>query len=303
MPCTSPLKAFRSTEKGSSGKPLITFNPLKAINSHLSFTLPCGKCKDCRIARVQEWRTRLVHESQMHDASCFITPTYDDDHLPEDYSVDKRTCQLFLKRLRKEIEPTLIRYYIAAEYGPDTLRPHYHALIFGYAFPDREFYSTTKRGHRLYKSAQLQRVWPYGLCLIGDITPASAGYTAQYIIDKINGDPARSHYLRTHPKSGQVVTCKPEFALQSTRPGIGYTWFQKFKSDAFPSDFLVVDGKKTRVPRYYKKQLSEEEDHKVTRTRKLAAAQPQAKANRAPERLRAHAVITEARLKNRKRDL
>lgn len=304
MTCTSPLKRFRAVEKGPSGKPLLTFNPLKAINSHVSSTIPCGKCIDCRIARVQEWATRLNHESQMHEASCFATLTYDDDHLPETFSVSKREAQLFLKRLRKEIFPTKIRYYLASEYIPETLRPHYHLLIFGYAFPDREFHSTTTGGHRLFTSKQLSKVWPYGFITIGDVTVSSANYTAGYIIDKIGGDKAATHYLRTHPK-GYTVTVEPEFALQSSRPGIGYDWLQKFKSDVFPSDFIVVAGKQTRVPRYYLKKLSEEEQLTIQkqRLRQKHKNFAQIAEKKSPERLKARAVITAARLKNRKRTL
>lgn len=302
MPCTSPLKGFRSVEKGPTGTPLITFNPLRAINSHLSITLPCGKCMDCRIARVNEWATRLSHEAQMHEHSSFVTFTYDDDNLPEDYSVSKRVCQLLMKRMRKFI-PQRLRYYIAAEYGEQTLRPHYHALIFGFAFPDRELYSTTTDGDRLFTSALLHKIWPFGQALIGDVTPASAAYTAGYITKKIGGDLAASHYLRQHPKSGLLVQVQPEFALQSSRPGIGSTWYEKFKSDCFPSDFLIVHGKFTKVPRYYTKKLAEEELTRLKRTRKRKSVTPQAKANKSPARLRAREEITKSRLSRSKRTL
>lgn len=45
----------------------------------------------------------------------------------------KRDIQLFLKRLRKAAFSdygTKIRYYIISEYGPKTLRPHYHGILF-----------------------------------------------------------------------------------------------------------------------------------------------------------------------------
>lgn len=255
---------------------------------------------DCRIARVNEWATRLTHESQMHEHSVFATFTYDDDHLPENYSVDKRTCQLLLKRLRKEIEPAKIRYYIAAEYGEQTLRPHYHALIYGYAFPDRELHSTTKGG-RLFTSAQLSKVWPYGQVLIGDVTASSCAYVAGYIIKKIGGDPAASHYLRQHPK-GYLCKVEPEFALQSTRPGIGFTWLERFKSDVFPSDFLVVNGKQTRVPRFYFKKLAQEEIDQLNKDRRRSKHKnfKQLAEKKSPARLKARAEITKSRLSRSK---
>lgn len=52
-------------------------------------------------------------------------------------TVSKKDIQNFLKRLRKKIDnlnipqnEKKIRYYIASEYGPTTLRPHYHGILF-----------------------------------------------------------------------------------------------------------------------------------------------------------------------------
>lgn len=285
MPCYKPLKAFRSVEKGPNGLPLITFNPLKAINSHLPMSLPCGRCIGCRLTKVDNWASRCMHEAQMHEHNSFITLTFDNEHLPEDYSVHVRTWQLFMKRLRKEIEPTQIRFFACGEYGEQTLRPHYHALIFGYAFPDREFHSTTTGGIRQFTSVLLSRVWPFGQSLLGSVTYGSASYVAGYAMKKIGGDPAASHYLRTHPLTGATVTVQPEFAVQSRRPGIGSTWFDKYKDDCFPSDFIIVEGRQKAVPRYYTLKLQEEERLEIQRKRKRQSVQPAQKANRSKERL------------------
>ena len=45
-------------------------------------------------------------------------------------SVRKRDIQLWLKRSRKQLNKKFT-YYITSEYGPGTLRPHYHGLLFG----------------------------------------------------------------------------------------------------------------------------------------------------------------------------
>lgn len=48
--------------------------------------------------------------------------------------LDKRDFQLFIKRLRYYFDQcekgALLRYFIGAEYGPETLRPHGHMLLF-----------------------------------------------------------------------------------------------------------------------------------------------------------------------------
>ena len=301
MPCWSPNKAFRSAERHErTGKQLLTFNPLKAINSTNPIILPCNTCIGCRLDRIETWATRCHHEAKMHEYNSFITLTYSDEHLPEDYSVSKREWQLFMKRLRKDLN-CKVRFFMGAEYGPQTLRPHYHALIFGYAFPDRKYHSTGPRGDRLYSSEQLDRAWPYGeRNLIGDVTPQSARYCAGYAMKKISGDRAAAHYTRTHPRSGLTVQVQPEFQLQSL--GLGRDWFDNFKDDAFPSDFLVIDGRQVAVPRYYFNKLREEEKDALTRVRKQKAAQPNKKWNRSPERLKVRAEVQASRLVKLKRD-
>lgn len=44
--------------------------------------------------------------------------------------VCKRHIQLFLKRVRKPLPANSFKYFICSEYGPRTLRPHYHGIFF-----------------------------------------------------------------------------------------------------------------------------------------------------------------------------
>lgn len=37
----------------------------------------------------------------------------------------------------------------------------------------------------------------------------------------------------------------------SLKPGIANGWFQKFYTDVYPSDFVVLRGKKMKPPKYY----------------------------------------------------
>lgn len=237
----------------------------------------------------------------MHQANAFLTLTYSDDHLPEDYSVHVRTHQLFMKRLRKEIK-TPLRFYACGEYGDENLRPHYHSLIFGYDFrSDRKLYKRDRDGNQLYTSEQLSKIWPYGLATLGSVTYKSAAYVARYCMKKIAGDLASTHYLRTHPKTNLVVQVEPEFQVGSRRPGLGSTWFDKFKDDCFPSDFLVVDGKQTAVPRYYLQKLEEEAQKKIKRQRSWRAAPH--KWNKTSERLRVRGFIKSQSIQQLKRTL
>lgn len=280
--------------------------------------VPCNKCRGCRLAKAAEWGVRCHHESQMHEYNSFITLTYNDEHLPSNFSVDPRTFELFMKRLRKSIEPKEIRFFGCGEYGGKTFRPHYHSIIFGHDFPDKRLHGYTKRGHPIFTSAALQKVWTYGFSSIGAVNWRTAAYTARYTLKKINDedklpagaktwDDVRVHkaayYDRVHPRSGQLVTVQPEFLRMSRMPGIGKAWAQQFKSDWFPHDFIVLDGKKFPVPKFYFNQLNEEEQKFITDHRRIEGNSPAAIAERNDQRRYVKKVVRDARLQSLTRDL
>lgn len=279
---------------------MITFNPMRAMNSTQPFGIPCGRCTGCRLDKARQWATRCLHEVKLYQDNCFLTLTYDDEHLPENNSVDVRVWQLFMKRLRDRIEPK-IRFFACGEYGDKNYRAHYHALIFNFDFDDKKLWSTTASGDRLYRSPLLEDLWPYGFSTIGAVTHKSAGYVARYTMKKIGGDRAADHYLRPHPLTGKLYQVKPEFAVMSRRPGLGHAYVERFKSDFYPSDFIIVDGQKTPVPRYYLKQLSEEEQRKVKLARTQRAIPH--KGERTNARRFAKMTVRNARISPLKREL
>lgn len=243
---------------------------------------------------------RCMHEAQLYEANCFVTLTFSDEHLPEDYSVHVEDVQKFMKRLRKKFQHKTIRSFAAGEYGDKDNRPHYHLLLFNHRFLDQKIHSQ-KNGHKLYTSKTLQSLWPYGYSTVGQLTYQTAAYTARYVMKKIGGDQAAEHYLRVHPLTGKLVQVQPEFATQSNKPGLGTGWYQKFKTDAFPSDFLIVDGKKHPVPKFYTLKLSEEEKTKVTRGRKRHALK--SRADNTPARLKVRELVLEHKISRLKRQL
>lgn len=287
----------------------MTFQRAKALNPDNPTFVACGQCIGCRLDKVDQAATRCMHEAKMWPTNCFLSLTFDDEHLPEDYSVNIRTLQLFHKRLRKLL-PQKIRTYGCGEYGDLNQRPHYHSLIFNADFHnDRKLYKHTESGP-LYTSPTLSKAWPFGFSTIGSVTYASAAYVAGYATKKIGGDRAASHYVRTHPITGEIVQVEPEFAKGSTRPGIGYTWFVKYKSDVFPSDFVVVDGREKAVPAYYHRKLSEEENHELKLQRAYHPLKGehnhrkrQAKLNSTPERLAVREAVKTDRISRSKRTL
>lgn len=243
-------------------------------------------------------------EAQMHDQNCFVTLTYDEDHCPEDYSLRKRDFQLFMKKLRKEIAPKRVRFFHCGEYGEEGLRPHYHALLFGFDFPDRVFYQLSASGSRLYTSETLSRIWGMGRCDVGDVTFESAAYVARYVVKKVNGDEAAQHYERVLESSGEVVRVVPEYATMSRRPGIGASWFDKFQGDVYPEGQHVARGRRMQPARYFD-QLFERVDPVAHSKMKQDRESDQFENadESTPERLRAREVVKKAQVSRLKREL
>lgn len=190
----------------------------------------------------------------MYPASSFVTLTYSDECL-QSPSLNYRDYQLFMKRLRKRFGP--VRFFMCGEYGETTWRPHFHACLFGVFFEDREVFST-RQGVTLWTSRTLSALWPHGHSTFGAVTYESAAYVARYVVKKITGDAADAHYQVCHPDTGELVPVVPEFAQMSRRPGVGKPWFEKFHSDVFGRDAVVLPGGvKVRPPRYYRELLDQ----------------------------------------------
>ena len=137
MTCYAPLHGYYSQERNpKTGKRSVVFSRNSGYDDR-RVSVPCGQCIGCRLERSRQWAVRCVHESSLHRFSSFITLTYNDEHLPSDRSLNVEHFQRFMKRLRKHLEPLKIRFFHCGEYGDKFRRPHYHAIVFGYDFPDR----------------------------------------------------------------------------------------------------------------------------------------------------------------------
>jgi len=192
-----------------------------------------------------------MHEAQLHQNNCFITLTYDDTHLPSDQSLHYRDFQLFIKRLRKRYPTTKISYYMAGEYGENFGRPHYHACIFGLDFHDKKLWKRTSSGSLIYRSADLETLWPFGYSSIGDVNFESAAYVARYIMKKQTGKESLKHYQYSDLETGEIIQMTPEFNKMSLKPAIGKNWYEKYKTDVYPHDYVVLRGQKIKPPKYY----------------------------------------------------
>lgn len=265
MPCYRPLQAYKSHgKKTDNGKTYITFNLADAGDLYSHIELPCGQCIGCRIERSKQWALRCVHEASLYDNNCFITLTFNDENLNVQRSLVKADFQKFMKRLRKRFSGlesvqksdgsyhSPIRYFHCGEYGTELQRPHHHACLFNFDFLDR-YHWATRNGVQLFRSAELEDLWPYGFCTVGNVTFQSAAYVARYITKKITGEKAKKHYLSVDKDTGETYSMLSEYITMSRRPGIGKRWLKTYQKDVYPSDFITHDGKKFRPPAYYDK--------------------------------------------------
>lgn len=188
-------------------------------------TVPCGRCVFCMATRRSDWSTRLYYESRQHFNSKFITLTYANPHLTfkqGNSQLVKSDLQKFFKRLRKA--GYSLRYFACGEYGSRTFRPHYHVLL----FCDIGEYA-------------IRKAWPLGQVHVGQITQASIMYCLGYIV---NGKGWKMKHHR-----------QPPFNTMSRKPGLGANYLTpamiRWHQDS-RKNYVLVDGQKRHLPRYYK---------------------------------------------------
>lgn len=266
--------------------------------------VPCQQCLGCRDDRAKQWAMRIMHEASLHPANSFVTLTYDPAFLPERGTLVKKHFQDYMKRLRFRIEPARVRFYHCGEYGDEHGRPHYHAILFNYTYPDMQYKRRTSRGDRVYTSELLAGDWGMGLCEIGEVTYESAKYVAGYVIDRVTGDLAEDYYQRVDPETGEIYSLLPEYATMSRRPGIGKGWFEKFPKDVFPKDYVIVDGRKHKVPRFYDEALKSVDERAFLELKEAREVRGlRHSVNNSPDRLKVREEILRRKLQRRSRSV
>ena len=248
---TRPVPAYKSHGGG------IEFIAKKGFQD-LPIDLPCGHCPHCRMAKARDWAIRCSHEAAMHDANSFITLTYDQEHLPANRGLQKSDWQDFAKRVRKT--GRTFRYFHCGEYGDLRHRPHYHALLFGLDFSDDRKPHSSRGKYKTWRSKSLEELWPWGLSEIGTMSYKSASYVARYAHKKQALKNCLETYRRTD-KCGNEWFVEPEYTSMSLKPGLGNSWFQKNYLEVYQNDYVVLNGKKMKPPKYYDDLLEARNPH------------------------------------------
>lgn len=188
----------------------------------------------------------------MHDDCYFITLTYSDQELPENGALHPGHLRQFIKDLRRFYKARSISYYGCGEYGEQTQRAHYHAVLFGAyvldLLPDPD-----DRRDGVWISPFIESVWGRGRVQLAPLNRATASYVAGYVQKKL-GDGK----LRYDGSTGEVL--QEPFSSMSLNPAIGRRYIEEYWRDVYPRDFVVVDGFELKPPRYYDKYMMLEDE-------------------------------------------
>lgn len=294
MACGKPLKAIRLFDD-FEGKNKIVFDATAYdtgfyhgswIPDHNRLLIPCGQCTSCRIQKSREWANRLMMELQDHQEAWFVTLTYNNEHgrlaaddngeVYEWLTLCKSDFQNFMKRLRKNSGQKL-RFYACGEYGTDTYRPHYHAIIFGLHLDDLQVYKKSELGFLYYTSPFLDSVWSeeiekldlstgkkvkvkeqIGYVVVAEVTWETCAYTARYVTKKMTG--AESVFY-------EEMFLEPPFSLMSRKPGIAHDYYERNKDNIFTQEFINLStdkgGLKFTPPKYFKRLGLMDENYSV----------------------------------------
>ncbi len=301
MPCYHPIRAWRSRAgRTDNGAWPLVFD-IRDGYADMEVVVPCGRCVGCRLERSRQWAVRCMHELKFHQDSMFLTLTYAPEHLPDDGGLHVEHFQNFMKRLRKHTK-FKIRFLHCGEYGGDRGRPHYHAIIFGFDFPDKQLYKVTRTGETLYISETLNKLWGLGYCVIGAVTFESCAYVARYVLKKQTGDKALEHYV----DPSTAVVRRPEYVTMSRRPGLGAKWFDKYRDEVLTHRSVLVNGHECSVPRYYEKRLEKENKQDYLKYKSQCAKIARDKAvslDNSPDRLATREELQKLRIEQLPRPL
>lgn len=275
MQCLSPLYIDnpdfpRFTPEYEENTNLSNSTLVKADEECCKIAVPCGKCEACVHSSAQEWRIRIEEEFKVSRNALFFTLTYDDDSVPivksrsfdgESVivrSVSKRDVQLFLKRLRESFRKidknSKLRYYIVSEYGPRTLRPHYHGILFNIpCYEPNRLFTLKKTIDIIYES------WNRGFVSADKVIPERIGYVTKYLSCTSN---LPTEYSLPHTKPFRIMS-----------QGLGRSYLENPDVYLWHKDGLktyTMNGRfKQVLPRYYKRKIFNEKELEEIRQRAI----------------------------------
>lgn len=172
--CLTPVRIRNPVLDSDNDNILSALIADKDISQYID--VPCGHCLPCLQRKRRQWFIRLMYEFKRSSSAVFITLTIDDNHQKRNdlgwYEAEKNDIQKFFKRFRKLQDKRYgkknIKYFMCCEYGPTTLRPHYHLILFN------------AETAKLYEN--LVETYHLGFFQVGNVTEASIMYCAKYCL-------------------------------------------------------------------------------------------------------------------------
>lgn len=256
------------------------------------YKVPCNNCDECLLARSKRKAAQLMIENydrKDETGSWFITLTYDDNHIPYnevwkdgkmisieeslppknpylyEFKKDRKKCiKPFIDNLsyyaKENYGDQKLMWFYCAEYGGQTMRPHFHMIIFGLHIPITElkFYEQ-REGYILYEWTKGAEIWDNGFVTVGNFTPETAAYVAGYVLKKQSTKVKNWYYTQ----QGKI----PEYTGQSRYPAIGSSYYEKHKDEIYQTDEIYIPGAvgvmKLRPTSYYDQKFGIENPEKM----------------------------------------
>lgn len=141
-----------------------------------------------------------------------------------------------------------IRFYACGEYGTETYRPHYHAIMFN-LLPE------------LMLDSPFSEIWQLGNVRVDPCNIKTIQYTSKYVMK---------------PRQ-EFEGIEPEFSLMSKGIGKDYLTdkIKKYYKDGQIPYVVWKDGQKITMPRYYKEAIFDEEELRRFGQEALGQIEPQ----------------------------
>lgn len=207
--------------------------------------IPCGHCEECRRAKANEWRVRLMEEMKSNPKNIiFATLTFSEESLKkleydekEPNKAPQKAISLFRKRWWKKHKAPL-KHWLITELGHDnTKRIHLHGIIWTELTEE-----------------QFEKEWGYGWIYFGyEVNERTINYIIKYITKRDEDNPEFN---------GKIFASK--------RIGIGYinknTLRRHRYQDKFTEEtYRTESGIKTALPMYYKQKIWTDQEREALR--------------------------------------
>lgn len=220
-------------------KPILIHTKNKLTGQEYDLIVPCRHCLACREERAKEYTIRFLHEIKNKYKNVYmLTLTYKNEDIIEKYQVEKQHITNYIKRVREQLRRydkkhktkyNDFKYFLGAEYGDKTQRPHYHMII-------ATNYKETR--DKFIKDWELH----FGEVDIKDADIRGIYYTIGYCNKKIGNN--QDKYI------GKRANTFRKFSK-----GLGKEYAYKNENLLRENKYIIFKNYKMPIPYYYKKIL------------------------------------------------